>query len=96
MVGLPARGKTYVARKIMRYLNWLGHPTRLFNVGNYRREHIGSLQAHDFFDPENQEGVRQRTEVALMALDDMVGWFDDGRRGRHLRRHQQHAASAAS
>ena len=78
MVGLPARGKTYVARKIMRYLNWLGHKTRVFNVGNYRREHIGSLQSHDFFDPHNKEGARQRTEVALMALEDMLGWFRDG------------------
>ncbi len=78
MVGLPARGKTYVARKILRYLNWLGHPTKLFNVGNYRREHIGSLQSHEFFDPHNQEGVKQRTEVALMALDDMLRWFEEG------------------
>jgi broad specificity phosphatase PhoE len=67
-----------VARKIMRYLNWLGHKTRVFNVGNYRREHIGSLQSHDFFDPTNAEGARQRTQMALMALDDMVGWFRDG------------------
>lgn len=78
MVGLPARGKTYVARKIMRYLNWLGHPTRLFNVGNYRREHLGSQRSHDFFDPENPEGVRERTRVALMALDDMIAWFHSG------------------
>lgn len=78
MVGLPARGKTYVARKIMRYLNWLGHPTRLFNVGNYRRQHVGSLQSHDFFDPHNLAGVKQRTEVALMALEDMLGWFETG------------------
>lgn len=78
MVGLPARGKTYVARKIMRYLNWLGHRTRVFNVGNYRREHIGSLQSHDFFDPENPEGVRLRTQMALMALDDMMSWFAHG------------------
>jgi broad specificity phosphatase PhoE/predicted kinase len=78
MVGLPARGKTYVARKILRYLNWLGHPTKLFNVGNYRRQHIGSLQSHDFFDPQNKEGVKQRTEVALMALDDMLAWFEAG------------------
>ena len=78
MVGLPARGKTYVARKITRYLNWLGHPTRLFNVGNYRREHLGSQRSHDFFDPLNPEGVRERTRVALMALDDMVGWFQRG------------------
>ncbi len=78
MVGLPARGKTYVARKILRYLNWLGHPTRLFNVGNYRREHVGSQQVNAFFDPDNKEGVRQRTEMALMALDDMVHWFATG------------------
>ena len=37
MVGLPARGKTYIARKIARLLNWLGVPTRVFNVGEYRR-----------------------------------------------------------
>ncbi len=78
MVGLPARGKTYVARKILRYLNWLGHPTRLFNVGNYRREHVGSQQMNPFFDPDNDEGVRQRTGMALMALDDMVHWFATG------------------
>lgn len=78
MVGLPARGKTYVARKIMRYLNWLGHKTRVFNVGNYRREYIGSQQSHGFFDPRNPDGVRQRTQMALMALDDMVAWFADG------------------
>jgi broad specificity phosphatase PhoE/predicted kinase len=78
MVGLPARGKTYVARKIMRYLNWMGHPTELFNVGNYRREHVGSKQSHDFFDPNNADGVRQRREMALMAMDDMLRWFAEG------------------
>jgi broad specificity phosphatase PhoE/predicted kinase len=78
MVGLPARGKTFVARKIMRYLNWLGHPTRVFNVGNYRRQHVGSLQSHEFFDPGNAEGVKQRTQMALMALDDMLEWFGHG------------------
>ncbi len=78
MVGLPARGKTYVARKVLRYLNWLGHQTRLFNVGNYRREHIGSLRRHEFFDPRNEEGARLRTQMALMALDDMLHWFATG------------------
>ncbi len=37
MVGLPARGKSYLARKIMRYLKWVGIQTKLLNVGNYRR-----------------------------------------------------------
>ncbi|MEQ2188028.1 6-phosphofructo-2-kinase/fructose-2,6-bisphosphatase 3, partial [Goodea atripinnis] len=28
MVGLPARGKTYVSKKLTRYLNWIGIPTK--------------------------------------------------------------------
>ena len=37
MVGLPARGKTFTARKLAGYLSWLGYPTRAFNVGAERR-----------------------------------------------------------
>lgn len=32
-VGLPARGKTFTAAKLTRYLRWLGHETKHFNVG---------------------------------------------------------------
>uniref|UniRef100_A0A8C5VKD2 6-phosphofructo-2-kinase/fructose-2,6-biphosphatase 1 n=1 Tax=Microcebus murinus TaxID=30608 RepID=A0A8C5VKD2_MICMU len=28
MVGLPARGKTYISTKLTRYLNWIGTPTK--------------------------------------------------------------------
>ncbi|VDK67597.1 unnamed protein product [Cylicostephanus goldi] len=28
MVGLPARGKTYISKKLCRYLNWIGIKTR--------------------------------------------------------------------
>jgi len=37
LVGLPGRGKTFLCNKIKSYLTWLGHPTRHFNVGMYRR-----------------------------------------------------------
>ena len=37
MVGLPARGKSYITKKIARYLNWLQHDTQIFNVGERRR-----------------------------------------------------------
>ena len=30
MVGLPARGKSYISKAIVRYLNFLGCPSRLF------------------------------------------------------------------
>ena len=58
MVGLPARGKTYLARKIRRYLSWLGYRTRGFNVGEYRRKRLGARQPHDFFDPDNPTGLK--------------------------------------
>ena len=56
MVGLPARGKTYISRKLSRYLNWIGVNTRVFNAGDYRRN-INEDQAkkpeHNFWDPNN-------------------------------------------
>ena len=80
MVGLPARGKTYIARKLARYLCWLGHPTRVFNVGSYRRERHGSRQPAEWFSPSSTEGERLRLEVALEALDDMLAWIRGGGR----------------
>lgn len=78
MVGLPARGKSYMARKVARYLSWLGHKTRVFNVGSYRRAHVGSRQPNEFFDPDNVPGRKQLHDLAMMALDDLLDWFDDG------------------
>ncbi|KAF2716432.1 bifunctional 6-phosphofructo-2-kinase/fructose-2,6-bisphosphate 2-phosphatase [Polychaeton citri CBS 116435] len=37
MVGLPARGKSYITKKLARYMNWLQHDTTIFNVGSRRR-----------------------------------------------------------
>jgi broad specificity phosphatase PhoE/predicted kinase len=78
MVGLPARGKTFIARKIARYLSWLGHRTQVFNVGSYRRERHGSRQHHSFFDPLNDAGQSARREVALEALGDMLAFLREG------------------
>ncbi|GJQ11164.1 hypothetical protein GpartN1_g2955.t1 [Galdieria partita] len=75
MVGLPARGKTHIARYIARYLNWVGRTTRVFNVGNYRREILGASQPAQFFDPNNQEGRRARWELAIKCLDDLILWL---------------------
>jgi broad specificity phosphatase PhoE len=78
MVGLPARGKSYIARKVARYLSWLGHKTRVFNVGSYRRAHVGSRQPNVFFDPDNEAGRTALHDLAMMALDDLFDWLDDG------------------
>ena len=77
MVGLPARGKTYIARKLARYLNWLGISAQVFNVGNYRRKHLGSAQPATFFDPDNPDGFAARQRMARYALTDLVSWLRD-------------------
>ncbi|KAK7385550.1 hypothetical protein VNO78_31273 [Psophocarpus tetragonolobus] len=78
MVSLPARGKTYTAAKLTRYLRWLGHNTKHFNVGKYRRLKHGSSQSADFFRADNPEGVEARNMVAKIAFEDMISWMQEG------------------
>ena len=75
MVGLPARGKTFIARKIARYLSWLGHKTQVYNVGSYRRALLGRHR-HSFFDPRNEAGHSARR---LLAWTPDRGWISRGR-----------------
>ncbi|KAG6504535.1 hypothetical protein ZIOFF_036869 [Zingiber officinale] len=77
-VGLPARGKTFTAAKLTRYLRWLGHETKHFNVGKYRRLKLGTNQTADFFRGDNPEGMEARNEVAALAMDDMISWMQEG------------------
>lgn len=80
MVGLPARGKTFTARKLAGYLSWLGYPTRVFNVGERRRSQLGPGQSHEFFDPRNKEALAQRMSLAAAVLDDACAYLrGDGR-----------------
>lgn len=55
MVGLPARGKSYITKKLARWFNWLQHDTKIFNVGNRRRVAAGSPQASRRTSRANQE-----------------------------------------
>ncbi|KAK9462255.1 6-phosphofructo-2-kinase-domain-containing protein [Lipomyces oligophaga] len=76
MVGLPARGKSLIAQKIVRYLKWLSVNAKCFNVGNYRRIETAHPTA-DFFDVTNSEGERLRRVAAEAAIADMLRWFDE-------------------
>jgi broad specificity phosphatase PhoE/predicted kinase len=75
MVGLPARGKSWMARHLARYIAWTGTPTRVFNVGDYRRAAAGAKVPASFFAPDNADGVRARREAADRALTDLVVWL---------------------
>ncbi|KAL8967510.1 MAG: hypothetical protein Q9197_005390, partial [Variospora fuerteventurae] len=77
MVGLPARGKSLIAQKVVRYLAWLSIPARTFNVGSYRRHDTPNPTA-DFFDTSNKEGERLRHAAAEAAVADLIEWFESG------------------
>ncbi|XP_046533783.1 6-phosphofructo-2-kinase/fructose-2,6-bisphosphatase 4 isoform X4 [Equus quagga] len=77
MVGLPARGKTYISKKLTRYLNWIGVPTREFNVGQYRRDMVKTYKSFEFFLPDNEEGLKIRKQCALAALRDVRRFLSD-------------------
>uniref|UniRef100_A0A668A795 6-phosphofructo-2-kinase/fructose-2,6-biphosphatase 4a n=1 Tax=Myripristis murdjan TaxID=586833 RepID=A0A668A795_9TELE len=76
-VGLPARGKTYISKKLTRYLNWIGVPTREFNVGQYRREYVKIYKSFEFFRPDNEEGLKIRQQCASAALNDVRQYLTD-------------------
>jgi 6-phosphofructo-2-kinase len=56
MVGLPARGKSYITKKLQRYLSWQQHESRIFNVGNRRRIAAGRrTSVHPKLAPEPED-----------------------------------------
>lgn len=77
MCGLPARGKTYISRKLARYLHWIGIKTKVFNVGEYRRDAVRCFADKDFFDPDNAGAVAVRNLCAQHALEDMCNYLSD-------------------
>ncbi|XP_055021726.1 6-phosphofructo-2-kinase/fructose-2,6-bisphosphatase [Boleophthalmus pectinirostris] len=75
MVGLPARGKTYISKKLTRYLNWIGVTTKVFNVGQYRRDATKTYNSFEFFRPDNSEAMKIRRACANAALKDVCDYF---------------------
>lgn len=78
MVGLPARGKTFISKKLARYLNWIGISTRVFNLGEYRRHATTAYKSHEFFRADNEEAMAIRNRCAHQALHDSCEWLLSG------------------
>ena len=75
MCGLPGRGKTYIAKRVCRYLNWIDYKSKVINIGNYRRDICGSDRKANFFDPYNKEAVESRLKCAIAAFNACVSFF---------------------
>ncbi|KAK4058938.1 Fructose-2,6-bisphosphatase [Microbotryomycetes sp. JL221] len=87
MVGLPARGKSYLSNKLMRYMLWLEYQVKVFNVGQLRRakykkkaEQTGYKedQSANFFDAKNKEAAKEREAMAAECLEQLIAWLRAG------------------
>lgn len=80
MVGLPARGKSYVTKKLARYLNWLQHDTQIFNVGERRRVAAGKSPSPAKFAPvdKRKSSVHNDLVDSVRRLSVSVGSTLDG------------------
>jgi len=76
MVGLPATGKTHIAKRICRFLSFFHDiPSQIFNVGDYRRQLFGAKMPANFYDPSNAEGLASRTMACDAALADLIDYI---------------------
>jgi len=75
MVGLPARGKSYITKMLQRYLQWSGFPVRIFNAGNLRRKEGLAGAGAEFFSSENQEASANRERVASACMEEAIAWL---------------------
>lgn len=80
MCGLPATGKTHIANRIARYINFfLAMETKIFNVGDYRRKLFGAKLPAEFFDHSNKEFMAKRELACDSALSDLTKFMkEDG------------------
>ncbi|ODQ65799.1 bifunctional 6-phosphofructo-2-kinase/fructose-2,6-bisphosphate 2-phosphatase, partial [Nadsonia fulvescens var. elongata DSM 6958] len=88
MVGLPARGKSFITNKLCRYLTWQQHRCKIFNVGNTRRNantkgnEVDDLnptpsekQDASFFSPSNAKSKALRELWAMDTLDKLLDYI---------------------
>lgn len=84
MVGLPARGKSYLVKMIQRYLNWTGYECEVFNVGKYRRNKGLAGADASFFSTSNMNAGKLREEMALAVQNDMYDWINSEQTGDNV------------
>jgi len=76
MVGLPARGKTYISQKIKHYFEFFhSAPTAVFNAGQTRRKMLGAKSMHTFFDPKNLKTSKLREDIAKKTMENLISWL---------------------
>ena len=80
MVGLPARGKSTMARKLGRTLEMDGVRVRIFNNGELRRKLDTDLStsSSEFFSPANVQGKEMRERISQLNIEEAQAFLQVG------------------
>ena len=80
MVGLPARGKSTMARKLGRTLEMDGVRVRIFNNGELRRklDTDFSTSSSEFFSPANVQGKEMRERISQLNIEEAQAFLQVG------------------
>ena len=76
LMGLPARGKSTLGKRIRHGLEQLGLRVAIFNNGELRRTLLGSGSASpEFFNPANDSAIDQRERLAMLNMKKARNWL---------------------
>ena len=64
MVGLPARGKSFISHKLHAFLNWSGSQTQIFNAGQKRRKKSEKTEAELLAEEEGPTSPQRERSAA--------------------------------
>eukprot|EP00808_Paulinella_micropora_P010939 g80400.t1 len=80
LVGLPARGKSFVGSKVVGFLKWQGIAARVFNAGSYRRESMvgQKMDAQFFASNVSENGPSPLDDIAMKVLEQALDWLAQG------------------
>lgn len=76
--GLPARGKSQMARSLARRLNWSGESAKVMCVSDYRRKRLEPYASHELFRPDHAANVALRALAQRDAVHDCASWLASG------------------